>query len=186
MLGCAQTGAGKTAAFAIPILQLLNENKGSDCSPRKIKALNITPTRELAIQINESFAAYGRFLNLRHAVVFGGVPQSQQVGELRKGVDILIATPGRLLDLQTQGYVKLNDLSIFVLDEADRMLDMGFIHDIKKLLKLIPAKRQSLFFRQLYPFPFVCWPERYLQNPKRWKLHPLRPLSKPFNRKCIL
>jgi len=151
LLGCAQTGTGKTAAFAIPILQLLHENKGSDRSPRKIKALIVTPTRELAIQINESFAAYGRFMNLRHAVVFGGVPQSQQVGELRKGVDILIATPGRLLDLQTQGYVKLNDLSIFVLDEADRMLDMGFIHDIKKLLKLIPAKRQSLFFSATMP-----------------------------------
>jgi len=151
LLGCAQTGTGKTAAFAIPILQLLHENKGSDRSPRKIKTLIVTPTRELAIQIGESFAAYGRFMNLRHAVVFGGVPQSQQVGELRKGVDILIATPGRLLDLQSQGYVKLNDLSIFVLDEADRMLDMGFIHDIKKLLKLIPAKRQSLFFSATMP-----------------------------------
>lgn len=151
LLGCAQTGTGKTAAFAIPILQLLHENKGSDRSPRKIKTLIVTPTRELAIQIGESFAAYGRFMNLRHAVVFGGVPQSQQVGELRKGVDILIATPGRLLDLQNQGYVKLNDLSIFVLDEADRMLDMGFIHDIKKLLKLIPAKRQSLFFSATMP-----------------------------------
>jgi len=151
LLGCAQTGTGKTAAFAIPILQLLHENKGSDRSPRKIKTLIVTPTRELAIQIGESFAAYGRFMNLRHTVVFGGVPQSQQVGELRKGVDILIATPGRLLDLQNQGYVKLNDLSIFVLDEADRMLDMGFIHDIKKLLKLIPAKRQSLFFSATMP-----------------------------------
>jgi ATP-dependent RNA helicase RhlE len=151
LLGCAQTGTGKTAAFAIPILQLLHENKGSDRSPRKIKTLIVTPTRELAIQIGESFAAYGRFMNLRHTVVFGGVPQSQQVGELRKGVDILIATPGRLLDLQTQGYIKLNDLSIFVLDEADRMLDMGFIHDIKKLLKLIPAKRQSLFFSATMP-----------------------------------
>ena len=151
LLGCAQTGTGKTAAFAIPILQLLHENKGSDRSPRKIKTLIVTPTRELAIQIGESFAAYGRFMNLRHTVVFGGVSQSQQVGELRKGVDILIATPGRLLDLQTQGYIKLNDLSIFVLDEADRMLDMGFIHDIKKLLKLIPAKRQSLFFSATMP-----------------------------------
>lgn len=151
LLGCAQTGTGKTAAFAIPILQLLELNKGNDRAPRKIKTLIVTPTRELAIQIGESFAAYGRFMNIRHAVIFGGVPQSQQVGELRKGVDILIATPGRLLDLQSQGYIKLNDLSIFVLDEADRMLDMGFIHDIKKLLKIIPAKRQSLFFSATMP-----------------------------------
>lgn len=151
LLGCAQTGTGKTAAFAIPILQLLELNKGNDRAPRKIKTLIVTPTRELAIQIGESFAAYGRFMNIRHAVIFGGVPQSQQVGELRKGVDILIATPGRLLDLQSQGYIKLNDLGIFVLDEADRMLDMGFIHDIKKLLKIIPAKRQSLFFSATMP-----------------------------------
>jgi len=151
LLGCAQTGTGKTAAFAIPILQLLQLNKGNDRAPRKTKALIVTPTRELAIQIGESFAAYGRFLNLRHTVVFGGVSQSQQVSALRMGVDILIATPGRLLDLQNQGYVKLNDLSIFVLDEADRMLDMGFIHDVKKLIKLIPAKRQSLFFSATMP-----------------------------------
>ena len=151
LLGCAQTGTGKTAAFAIPILQLLELNKGNDRAPRKTKALIVTPTRELAIQIGESFAAYGRFLNLRHTVVFGGVPQGNQVGALKMGVDILIATPGRLLDLQSQGYVKLNDLSIFVLDEADRMLDMGFIHDVKKLIKLIPAKRQSLFFSATMP-----------------------------------
>ena len=151
LLGCAQTGTGKTAAFAIPILQLLQLNKGNDRAPRKTKALIVTPTRELAIQIGESFAAYGRFLNLRHTVIFGGVSQSQQVNALRLGVDILIATPGRLLDLQSQGYVKLNELSIFVLDEADRMLDMGFIHDVKKLIKLIPTKRQSLFFSATMP-----------------------------------
>jgi ATP-dependent RNA helicase RhlE len=151
LLGCAQTGTGKTAAFAIPILQLLHLNKGNDRAPRKIKTLIVTPTRELAIQIGESFAAYGRFMNLRHTVVFGGVPQSQQVGALKMGVDILIATPGRLLDLINQGYIKLGDISIFVLDEADRMLDMGFIHDIKKLIKLIPVKRQSLFFSATMP-----------------------------------
>lgn len=172
LLGCAQTGTGKTAAFAIPILQLLHENKGSDRSPRKIKTLIVTPTRELAIQIGESFAAYGRFMNLRHTVVFGGVPQSQQVGELRKGVDILIATPGRLLDLQTQGYVKLNDLSIFVLDEADRMLDMGFIHDIKKLLKLIPAKRQSLFFSATMPESIRVLAGTILTNPEEVEVTP--------------
>ena len=146
LLGCAQTGTGKTAAFAIPILQNLHLNKGNDRAPRKIKALIVTPTRELAIQIDESFAAYGRFMNLRHTVVFGGVSQGNQVGTLKAGVDVLIATPGRLLDLHNQGYVKLNDLQIFVLDEADRMLDMGFVHDVKKLIKIIPAKRQSLFF----------------------------------------
>lgn len=172
LLGCAQTGTGKTAAFAIPILQLLHENKGSDRSPRKIKTLIVTPTRELAIQIGESFAAYGRFMNLRHAVIFGGVPQSQQVGELRKGVDILIATPGRLLDLQSQGYVKLNDLSIFVLDEADRMLDMGFIHDIKKLLKLIPVKRQSLFFSATMPESIRVLAGTILTNPEEVEVTP--------------
>lgn len=151
LLGCAQTGTGKTAAFAIPILQQLYQNKANDKIHRKIKVLIVTPTRELAIQIGESFTAYGRFLNFRHTVIFGGVPQSQQVGALKQGIDILIATPGRLLDLQSQGYVKLNELSIFVLDEADRMLDMGFIHDVKKLIKLIPAKRQSLFFSATMP-----------------------------------
>jgi ATP-dependent RNA helicase RhlE len=150
----------------------LHENKGSDRSPRKIKTLIVTPTRELAIQIGESFAAYGRFMNLRHTVVFGGVPQSQQVGELRKGVDILIATPGRLLDLQTQGYIKLNDLSIFVLDEADRMLDMGFIHDIKKLLKLIPAKRQSLFFSATMPESIRVLAGTILTNPEEVEVTP--------------
>ena len=151
LLGCAQTGTGKTAAFAIPILQQLYRNRENDKIHRKIKVLIVTPTRELAIQIGESFAAYGRFLKFRHAVIFGGVPQNPQVNTLKAGVDILIATPGRLLDLQSQGYVKLNELSIFVLDEADRMLDMGFIHDVKKLIKLIPAKRQSLFFSATMP-----------------------------------
>ena len=172
LLGCAQTGTGKTAAFAIPILQLLHLNKGNDRAPRKIKVLIVTPTRELAIQIGESFAAYGRFLNLRHTVVFGGVPQSNQVGALKMGVDILIATPGRLLDLQNQGYVKLNDLSIFVLDEADRMLDMGFIHDIKKLIKLIPVKRQSLFFSATMPESIRVLAGTILTNPEEVSVTP--------------
>jgi len=173
LLGCAQTGTGKTAAFAIPILQQLYLNKGNDKSPRKIKALIVTPTRELAIQIGESFAAYGRFMFLRHTVVFGGVPQSQQVGALRQGVDILIATPGRLLDLQSQGFVKLNDLSIFVLDEADRMLDMGFIHDVKKLIKLIPAKRQSLFFSATMPDSIRVLAGTILTNPEEVAVTPV-------------
>ena len=173
LLGCAQTGTGKTAAFAIPILQQLYLNKGNDRAPRKIKALIVTPTRELAIQIGESFAAYGRFMNLRHAVIFGGVPQSQQVGALRQGVDILIATPGRLLDLQSQGYVKLNDLSIFVLDEADRMLDMGFIHDVKKLIKVIPTKRQSLFFSATMPESIRVLASTILTNPEEVAVTPV-------------
>jgi ATP-dependent RNA helicase RhlE len=172
LLGCAQTGTGKTAAFAIPILQLLHLNKGNDRAPRKIKTLIVTPTRELAIQIGESFAAYGRFMNLRHTVVFGGVPQSQQVGALRQGVDILIATPGRLLDLINQGYVKLGDVSIFVLDEADRMLDMGFIHDVKKLIKLIPVKRQSLFFSATMPESIRVLASTILTNPEEVQVTP--------------
>ena len=172
LLGCAQTGTGKTAAFAIPILQLLQLNKGNDRAPRKIKSLIVTPTRELAIQIGESFAAYGRFMNLRHTVVFGGVPQSQQVGALRQGVDILIATPGRLLDLINQGYVKLGDVSIFVLDEADRMLDMGFIHDVKKLIKLIPVKRQSLFFSATMPESIRVLASTILTNPEEVQVTP--------------
>ncbi len=172
LLGCAQTGTGKTAAFAIPILQLLHQNKGNDRAPRKIKALIVTPTRELAIQIGESFAAYGRFLGLRHTVVFGGVPQQSQVNPLKMGVDILIATPGRLLDLQSQGYVKLNDIGIFVLDEADRMLDMGFIHDIKNLLKIIPAKRQSLFFSATMPESIRVLAGTILSNPEEVEVTP--------------
>lgn len=150
LLGCAQTGTGKTAAFSIPILQKLYEQKGSGYT-RGIKALVLTPTRELAIQIDESFAAYGRFTGLSHTVIFGGVGQKPQTDALRRGVDILIATPGRLLDLIQQKYVNLSTLSFFVLDEADRMLDMGFIHDIKRILPLLPKKRQSLFFSATMP-----------------------------------
>jgi len=148
LLGCAQTGTGKTAAFAIPILQHLYLDKGSDRSPRKIKVLIVTPTRELAIQIGESFTAYGRFMDVRHTVIFGGVNQQSQVNALKNGVDILVATPGRLLDLQTQGYIKLKDLTTFVLDEADRMLDMGFIPQVKRIVRATPPKenRQTLLF----------------------------------------
>ncbi len=141
--GCAQTGTGKTAAFAIPIIQQLQQQKQHRSG---IKVLILTPTRELAIQIDESFAAYGRFTNIRHTVIFGGVSQLHQTNALRKGVDVLIATPGRLLDLIGQGFIDLRQLSIFVLDEADRMLDMGFIHDVKKVITFLPSKRQTLFF----------------------------------------
>ena len=130
VLGCAQTGTGKTCAFAAPILQRLSE---APVKGRPIRALILTPTRELAIQIGESFSAYGRHLNLRHTVIFGGVGQNPQVEALKRGVDILVATPGRLMDLHDQGFVSLDSLEIFVLDEADRMLDMGFIHDVKKI-----------------------------------------------------
>ncbi|WP_321436793.1 DEAD/DEAH box helicase [uncultured Bacteroides sp.] len=147
LLGCAQTGTGKTAAFSIPILQKFYKTDKN----RGIKALVLTPTRELAIQINDSFTAYGRFTGLRHTVIFGGVPQKPQTDALRKGVDILIATPGRLLDLINQGFISLKTLEFFVLDEADRMLDMGFIHDIKRILPLLPKKRQSLFFSATMP-----------------------------------
>lgn len=148
LLGCAQTGTGKTAAFAIPILQILHEQK--PMAPG-IKVLILTPTRELAIQIDESFAAYGKFAGIRHTVIFGGVSQMHQTNALRRGVDVLIATPGRLLDLMSQGYIRLDKLQIFVLDEADRMLDMGFIHDVKKIIAKLPPKRQTLFFSATMP-----------------------------------
>ncbi|XZF14982.1 DEAD/DEAH box helicase [Chitinophagaceae bacterium MMS25-I14] len=150
LLGCAQTGTGKTAAFAIPILQLLNNAPGVK-THKQIKVLILTPTRELAIQIGESFGAYGRNLNLRHLVIFGGVPQGAQTKALHHGTDILIATPGRLLDLMDQKYISLKDIEIFVLDEADRMLDMGFIHDVKKVVSRLPQKRQTLFFSATMP-----------------------------------
>jgi len=150
LLGCAQTGTGKTAAFAIPILQILHEEH-AERTHKNIKVLILTPTRELAIQIGESFAAYGRNLRLRHTVIFGGVPQGAQVQALNRGIDILIATPGRLLDLMNQGYINIKDISIFVLDEADRMLDMGFIHDVKRVVAKLPAKRQTLFFSATMP-----------------------------------
>lgn len=173
LLGCAQTGTGKTAAFAIPILQHLYLDKGSDRAPRKIKVLIVTPTRELAIQIGESFGAYGRFMDVRHTVIFGGVNQQSQVNALKNGVDILVATPGRLLDLQTQGYIKLKDLTTFVLDEADRMLDMGFIHDINKILKLIPAKRQTLFFSATMPNPIRVLANTMLTKPEEVSVTPV-------------
>ena len=150
LIGCAQTGTGKTAAFAVPILQLLSKNRIFD-KKRKIRSLIVTPTRELAIQIEESFKAYGRHTGLTCTVVFGGVNQNPQTAALRNGVDILVATPGRLLDLMNQGYISIRDVEIFVLDEADRMLDMGFIHDVRKIIAALPKKRQSLFFSATMP-----------------------------------
>ncbi len=151
LLGCAQTGTGKTAAFAIPILQQLFLDKQERKGPQRIMALVVTPTRELAIQIGESFTAYGRFTGIRNTVIFGGVKQGSQTQALRKGVDILIATPGRLLDLVNQGFISLRDVEYAVLDEADQMLDMGFIHDVKKIIAKLPPQRQSLFFSATMP-----------------------------------
>jgi len=150
LLGCAQTGTGKTAAFSIPIIQKIEERISRGRKPG-IKALILTPTRELAIQIGESFTAYGRYTHVKHTVIFGGVGQKPQTDALERGVDVLIATPGRLLDLINQGFIRLDTLEYFVLDEADRMLDMGFIHDIKRILPLLPRKRQSLFFSATMP-----------------------------------
>lgn len=150
LLGCAQTGTGKTAAFAIPMLQILHM-RHLKTNKKAIKALVLTPTRELAIQIQESFNVYGKNLPVKNAVIFGGVGQQPQVDALRKGVDVLVATPGRLLDLMGQGHVNLSELEIFVLDEADRMLDMGFINDVKKVVAKLPQKRQTLFFSATMP-----------------------------------
>ncbi|MFD2934118.1 DEAD/DEAH box helicase [Spirosoma flavum] len=174
LLGCAQTGTGKTAAFAIPILQQLNEERSKNPSgPRRIKALILTPTRELAIQIAESFASYGRHLNLRHTVIFGGVSQHSQVNTLKSGIDILIATPGRLLDLMNQGFVALRDVQFFVLDEADRMLDMGFIHDVKKVITKLPDRRQSLFFSATMPPDVAKLADTILNNPAKVEVTPV-------------
>jgi len=171
LIGCAQTGTGKTAAFAVPILQLLSKNKAFD-RKRKIRSLTVTPTRELAIQIEESFKAYGRHTGLTCTVVFGGVPQNPQVAALRNGVDILIATPGRLLDLMNQGYISLKDVQIFVLDEADRMLDMGFIHDVKRIIAALPQKRQSLFFSATMPPAIVKLAGSIVYNPVKVEVTP--------------
>ena len=172
LMGCAQTGTGKTAAFAIPMLQLLSTHKNQDIGQRKIRALVVTPTRELAIQIGESFASYGRFTGLKQTVIFGGVSQGSQVKALKAGIDVLVATPGRLLDLIGQGFVHLKNVEIFVLDEADRMLDMGFIIDVKKILKVIPVKRQSLFFSATMPQSIISLANSILTNPTKVEVTP--------------
>lgn len=172
LLGCAQTGTGKTAAFAIPMIQLLEEKRNNRQGKRPIKSLILTPTRELAIQISENIQQYGQFTDIRHLVIFGGVPQGKQVNALRKGVDILVATPGRLLDLMNQGFIKLDQVEIFTLDEADRMLDMGFVHDVKKVISKIPKKRQTLFFSATMPSSITQLANQILTNPKRVEITP--------------
>jgi ATP-dependent RNA helicase RhlE len=173
LLGCAQTGTGKTAAFAIPILQILHEEQIQQKSVRVIKALILTPTRELAIQIEESFASYGKYTGMRHTVVFGGVPQFKQTQILQRGVDILVATPGRLLDLIEQRYISLNDIKLFVLDEADRMLDMGFVHDVKRIVSKLPQKRQTLFFSATMPSEILKLANTILSNPEKVEVTPV-------------
>ena len=174
LLGCAQTGTGKTAAFAIPILQLLSTSQSYD-KRKKIRSLILTPTRELAIQIGESFKNYGRHTKLSYTVIFGGVNQFSQTQALQRGVDILVATPGRLLDLMNQGFISLKEIEIFVLDEADCMLDMGFIHDVKKVLAALPRKRQSLFFSATMPPEIVKLADTILKNPRKVEITPGQP-----------
>ena len=172
LIGCAQTGTGKTAAFAVPILQILSAERGSHKSKRIIKSLILTPTRELALQISESFKAYGKHTGLKNAVVFGGVSQRAQTMKLREGVDILIATPGRLLDLMNQRHISLNNIKIFVLDEADRMLDMGFINDVKKIIEKLPSHRQTLLFSATMPSEITKLANSILTNPVKIEVSP--------------
>jgi ATP-dependent RNA helicase RhlE len=172
LLGIAQTGTGKTAAFAIPIIQHLNQEQSNN-QKREIKALVLTPTRELAIQVGECFSDYAQYTNLRHAVIFGGVNQNPQVGKLKNGIDILVATPGRLLDLINQRFISLNHITHFVLDEADRMLDMGFIHDIKRLLPLLPVRKQTLFFSATMPESITNLSKSMLYKPVKVEVAPV-------------
>ena len=167
LLGCAQTGTGKTAAFAIPILQLLQEDQRNSRGYKHIRALVLTPTRELAAQISDSFSAYGFYTDIKQEVIFGGVSQHTQTLALRNGTDVLIATPGRLLDLINQGYIHLDHLEIFVLDEADRMLDMGFIHDVKKVIRLLPQEKQTLFFSATMPPQIAQLAASHLHHPDK-------------------
>lgn len=172
LLACAQTGTGKTAAFALPILQQLNKARQEGNRKHKVSALVVTPTRELAIQIAESFTAYGRNTDIRNTVIFGGVKQGGQTSALRRGVDVLVATPGRLLDLMDQGYISLKNVEYFVLDEADRMLDMGFVHDIKRIIAKLPSERQSLFFSATMPPSIISLSHKILGNPEKVTINP--------------
>ena len=181
LLGCAQTGTGKTAAFAIPMLQLLTKPYAQKPGQKNIRALILTPTRELAIQIEESFNAYGRHLRLKNQVIFGGVSQVPQTQALQRGTDILVATPGRLLDLMSQGYINLKDVEIFVLDEADRMLDMGFVHDVKKVITKLPQKRQTLFFSATMPAEIQSLANAILSNPEKVEVTPVSSTAETIN-----
>lgn len=174
LLGCAQTGTGKTAAFTIPILQLMHQDaQENPVGKRELKTLILTPTRELAIQIGESISAYGCNLPFTHHVIFGGVSQVNQVNALRKGLDIVVATPGRLLDLMQQGHISLRNIKYFVLDEADRMLDMGFIADVRRIISKLPEKKQSLFFSATMPAEIQKLADLLLRNPIKVEVTPV-------------
>lgn len=183
LVGCAQTGTGKTAAFAIPILNYLHRICGSGSKRKLIRTLVVTPTRELAIQIDESFNTYGKYTNIRSMVVFGGVNQTPQVDQLKKGIDILIATPGRLLDLHKQGFVDIDNLHFLVLDEADQMLDMGFINDVKKIVKLVPDNRQTLLFSATMPMAIRELADTFLKTPKYVSVTPVSSTAENVNQK---
>jgi len=170
IFGCAQTGTGKTAAFVLPILQKLDARK---VERRVVRALILAPTRELALQISENMTEYGRHLNLSHTTIFGGVSQNRQVQDLRRGVDVLVATPGRLLDLMNQGFINLSAIEFFVLDEADRMLDMGFINDINKIIAKLPTRRQTLFFSATAAKEIIALSDKLLKNPERISVAPI-------------
>ncbi len=184
IIGCAQTGTGKTAAFSIPILQLLSAEDKIN-RPKKIRCLILTPTRELAIQIQESLENYGKYLPIKSGVIYGGVGQTSQTNMLRRGIEILVATPGRLLDLMQQGFISLNGLDLFVLDEADRMLDMGFIHDIKKVIKVIPEKRQTLFFSATMPKEIRVLANTILYNPEKVEVTPVSSTAETIDQKVF-
>jgi ATP-dependent RNA helicase RhlE len=186
LLGVAQTGTGKTAAFALPILQELHATPRPTTNRPGIRVLVLTPTRELAIQIDESFGTYGRHTNLKHAVIFGGVSQNPQEAALRRGVDILTATPGRLLDLMNQGIIRLDTIEIFVLDEADRMLDMGFIHDMRKVIAKLPEKRQSLFFSATMPPEIQKLADTILTNPVKVEVTPVSSTAEKIEQEVFL
>lgn len=173
ILACAQTGTGKTAAFALPVIQLLYQQKQQGKFVPGIKALILTPTRELAIQIEESFKNYGAFSGLKHLAVYGGVSQFHQVKNIKQGIDILIATPGRLLDLTIQGHVQLQQIQLFVLDEADRMLDMGFINDVRKIIAKLPQRKQTLFFSATMPAEIAKLSQSILKNPFTIEITPV-------------
>ncbi len=173
LLGCAQTGTGKTASFAIPILQSIYKNKKSSKGKKDIKALILAPTRELAIQIEENFKAYSKYMDINSLVIFGGVSQNPQTKALKEGVDVLIATPGRLLDLYNQKFINLNQVEYFVLDEADSMLDMGMIHDVKRIIKYLPNKRQNIFFSATMPKEISKLADSIFKNPEKVEVAPV-------------
>jgi ATP-dependent RNA helicase RhlE len=183
LVACAQTGTGKTGAFAIPILNLIHRIVGSAKKAKHIRTLVVTPTRELAIQIDESFKTYGKYTNVKSLVIFGGVNQVPQVNELKMGVDVLIATPGRLLDLHKQGFIDLNHMHHLVLDEADQMLDMGFINDVKKIIKLTPDNRQTLLFSATMPLAIRELADTFLTKPKYISVTPVSSTAENVSQK---